>query len=206
MHYLIDGYNLLFRTLRAQGSEDLKYERELLVTKLGNKLKVSGLDAALIFDSYYQIGPRERFFQAGIDVHYTDEKQTADDYILEWLRHAKRPQDHTVVTSDRSLARRAVGSGSRVQTTEAFKAMLERLYAKKLRGPKLVKPLPNLIKASPTHVESLEERYERIFEEKVQEEPPLKKKEKKLKKTVKKEQNEEDDFERWLRIFETKDL
>lgn len=207
MHYLIDGYNLLFRILRAQGSEDLKYERERLVTKLGNKLKVTRIDAALIFDSYHQIGPRERFFQAGLDVHYTDQKQTADDYILEWLRIVKRPQDYTVVTSDRSLARLAAGKGARIQTAEAFKSMLERIYTKKQHAPMLEKPLPSVVNLSPTHIETLEERYERIFEEKLKKESSVKEiKKEKLTTTKtskkKKEQKEEDDFERWLRLFQ----
>lgn len=199
--YLIDGYNLLFRTLRARGSEDLKYERQRLVEELGNKLRTSGIDAALIFDSYHQIGPRERLFQFGLDVHYTDEKQTADDYILEWLHLTKRPQDHIVVTSDRNLARRAASKGARVQTIEAFKAMLERIYLKKLRAPVALKPLPTIIKASPKRIETSEERYERIFEEKLEGAPPKKMQKKKLVKKVV-EEKKEDDFERWLRIFE----
>lgn len=202
--YLIDGYNLLFRTLRARGSEDLKYERQRLVEELGEKLRISGIDAALIFDSYHQVGPRERFFQSGLDVHYTDEKQTADDYILEWLRLAKRPQDHIVVTSDRGLARSAAGKGTRVQSTEAFKSMLERIYLKKLRAPIILKPLPTLIKASPTKIETSEERYERIFEEKLGEEIPKKIQKKKLVKKVVEEQKDDNDFERWLRLFENK--
>jgi predicted RNA-binding protein with PIN domain len=209
MHYLIDGYNLLFRTLRARGSEDLRYERERLVVELGIKLKIAGIDGALIFDSYHQIGPRERFYQQGLDVHYTDEKQTADEYILEWLRLVKRPQDYTVVTSDRGLARRAACKGARVQTVEGFKAMLGKLYLKKLHQPQVMelKPLPTLVKISPEKTETSQERYERIFEERQEGEVPVKevKKENPRKKIPEKEisseQREEDDFERWLRIF-----
>lgn len=207
MQYLIDGYNLLFRTLRARGSEDLKYERQRLVEELGDKLKIAGIDASLIFDSYHQVGPRERFYQRGLDVHYTDEKQTADDYILEWLRLAKSPQFYTVVTSDRGLARRAAGKGAKVESVEAFKGMLERLYLKKLRAPVDLKPLPSLIKSSPLKIETSEERYERIFEEKLEGVVPVKdvKKEKPQQKIpIKEEEREDDDFERWLRIFENK--
>lgn len=203
---MIDGYNLLFRTLRARGSEDLKYERERLVEELGNKLKLARIDSALIFDSYHQIGPPERFYQRGLDVHYTDEKQTADDYILEWLRRLARPQDYTVVTSDQGLAKRAANKGARVQSIEAFKAMLNRIYLKKLRAPVAIKPLPTAFQASPTKIETSEERYERIFEEKLKGEDPLPKVEKPRKKTIKKEKveekKEEDEFERWLRLFE----
>lgn len=209
MHYLIDGYNLLFRTLRARASEDLRYERERLVIELGNKLKIAGIDAALIFDSHHQIGPRERFFSQGLDIHYTDEKQTADEYILEWLRLIKRPQDYIVVTSDRGLARRAAGKGARVQTVEGFKSALGKLYLKKLRQPVDLKPLPTLAQASPVKSETVLERYERIFEDKLEGKIPVKevkevKKEKPREKISEKEACDEDDFERWLRIFENK--
>lgn len=218
MHYLIDGYNLLFRTLRGRSGENLKEERNRIAEELGNKLLIAGIEATLIFDSYYQVGPRERFYQFGLDVHYTDEKQTADEYILEGVRHASRPQDYIVVTSDRGLARRAAGKGAKIQTIEAFKSMLQRIYIKKLQPIPTSPSLPLLIQPKlATKIESSLERYERLFEVKLEgkEERKGETKKKAQKAPIKKvkkpkepkeqesppENQGENDYERWLKAF-----
>ena len=46
MHYYIDGYNLLFRTL--QGTRELRTQREALVIDLDLKAGLLGLDITVV--------------------------------------------------------------------------------------------------------------------------------------------------------------
>lgn len=194
MHYIIDGYNLLFRTTRARESEDLKAERQQIIQELSNKLKIARLDASLIFDAHLKEGLGQQFFVKDLSVYFTDKGETADDYILEVVRQSPNPAIQTVVTSDTHLAWRVRRRGAHSLPVEEFRKTLERIYRKKLSpspSAVLLKPLSKKI--------TLEERYEKIFAESAQEEVlPKRKKSTHLPK----ETEILSDYERWLKAFE----
>lgn len=208
MHYLIDGYNLLFRCVKARESEDLKTQREEFVKDIAKKIHAAHLDATLIFDSQYQAGPGDRFSIRDLDIQFTDEGETADDRILAHLKKAKSPKDYTVVSSDGRLAWQARIKGAHSLTVEDFIPYLHRIYKKKIKG-KL--PSPPLLKpAMPERQPTQEERYEKIFEEKLETEPLPTSKE--LSKSYEKRPRKKkvskptiSDYERWLKAFEKED-
>src|ERR1700722_447984 len=104
MHYFIDGYNLLFRVVRALIDEDLQQQREKIIADLSHKISLLNIDATIIFDSYYQKGLRERSFSQSLEVLFTDEGETADECILDELKKCPHPRNEMVVTSDKKLA------------------------------------------------------------------------------------------------------
>jgi predicted RNA-binding protein with PIN domain len=53
---------------------------------------------------------------------------SADDEIVRLVRNARRPQDITVVTSDRRLADRLRGIGASVSPAATFRARIESLH------------------------------------------------------------------------------
>lgn len=203
-HYLIDGYNWLFRRSDAGGDGDLRPKREQIIHELSLKLSVAGILATLVFDSHFQPGPMQRLRSKGILICFTEEGQTADDYILEFVKYATRPQDYTVVTSDNRLAwavRQKKGHSLKIPE---FKKTLDRIYLKKTR-PMLEKtpPIVNLPKQKPT----LKSHYEKIFEEKLEDASPLISNKVKRPKLAKASKDCEliSDYERWKRIFEGKE-
>jgi predicted RNA-binding protein with PIN domain len=217
MHYYIDGYNLLFRTLRAKGGEDLKIERLHLLNDLAEKLQKTGIEATVVFDSHYQIGDRTRHVLQTLDIHFTDQNQTADAFILECIHSLPNPQFHTVVTSDRHLAWHARCAGAQSQAVEAFRKMLNRVYTKKRYQSAPIAPKPLLSAPVKIKIETLQDKYERIFEEKLKDTVPEQASEhapehakaprrKKIplekEPLEKREENVESDFDRWLKAFE----
>ena len=54
MHYLIDGYNLLFRLLHDE--KDLQSEREAIIYDLNKKISLIHLNASIVFDAAFQVG------------------------------------------------------------------------------------------------------------------------------------------------------
>lgn len=103
MHFLIDGYNLLFFHLPPD--ENLKKNREELISHLDTKLKNLGIEATLIFDSFTEINKKadHQYFEA-LTVIFSIKGQTADEYILETLSAEKNPNEITVITADKNLA------------------------------------------------------------------------------------------------------
>jgi predicted RNA-binding protein with PIN domain len=102
MHYLIDGYNLLFRLLRTEDS--LQKQRNELIARTSDRVRLLGLDATLVFDSHYQPSEASKHHLGPLEIIYTNPGETADDYILKALKEVKDPTKHTVVTSDKILA------------------------------------------------------------------------------------------------------
>ncbi len=143
MHYYIDGYNLLFRILRA--GDDLTKQRETIIEDLSHKIALLGIDATLVFDSQYQLGESTRSHLRNLEILYTDYQQTADDLILKELKREPNPQQHTVVTSDKKLAWYARRKSAKTETVEEFFAWLNKAYKNKLRHQKQAKESPKEI-------------------------------------------------------------
>lgn len=119
MHYFIDGYNLFFRLPEKKRS--LEEGRDLLIDSLvGVKLSLS-----IVFDGGGSDEPR-RTHKGPLEIVYTAHGQSADSYILEEVSWVKNPQDYTVVTSDKQLAKRCQMAGSKSQSIAAFLALIEK--------------------------------------------------------------------------------
>jgi predicted RNA-binding protein with PIN domain len=119
MQFFIDGYNLLFFHLTPD--EDLKKNREELISLLDKKFKSLSIKATIIFDGFNQISNQaeHQFFEA-LTVIFSPKSQTADEYIIEHLSSAKNPNEITVITADKNLAQNARNLGAHCKTPRSF--------------------------------------------------------------------------------------
>lgn len=174
MHYFIDGYNLLFRIKKAK--DDLASQRESFIQELNQKVSLVKIDVSLVFDAPFQIGDRRRSHFDALEILFTAEGETADDYILEEIKNSLSPQQETVVTSDKKLAWYARRCSAHTESVEDFMSWLNRAYKNKLRQIKKTKPLTAIIPPPPVSapsskipskdapLEAYTDYYARIFE------------------------------------------
>lgn len=211
MHYYIDGYNLLFRVVDA--SEDLQNQREAVLEELARKAQVIDLSATIVFDAHYQPGPVTRGHFKNLEVVYTSEKESADDYIHRAVTRIKNPRFITVVTSDKKLAWLCRLHGANTESISAFLTWLNRRYqneqtpreAKKIKvAPQVIEQLPD-----PPPKPGTTSYYEAIFEEEIRNTLPLptpkplppKPPRQVQSKPAPEEKRDESDYDRWLRLF-----
>lgn len=136
MHYLVDGYNLLFKTAWAGKLEEA---RRKLIEELDDHASRLHLHITLVFDAPLQSETLQRGHFRSLEIIFTARGETADDFIANSLsRHHHRT---TVVTSDKNLARRVKGEGIFVESAHDF---LQRLRKKSLK-----KSLKTNVKQSP---------------------------------------------------------
>lgn len=119
MQFLIDGYNLLFFYLTPD--EDLKKNREELISVLDKKLKSLNIKATIVFDGFSQINKdaEHQYFES-LTVVFSPKAQTADEYIIERLTSSKNPNEITIITADKQLASEARCLKAHSKTPKAF--------------------------------------------------------------------------------------
>lgn len=147
MHYFIDGYNLLFRITRA--GDELQQQRQKIIDELAAKINFIGLDATLVFDAQHYPGDSVRKHMHRMEIVFTAEGQTADEYILQRLKEAAHPARETVATSDKKLAWLSRRRLAHTQSIEEFVVWLNKRYRNKLRAAssRKTRQLTPLIKA-----------------------------------------------------------
>lgn len=229
MHYYIDGYNLLFRLMHTH--DNLQTSREQIILDLNKKVSLVKIDASVVFDGTFQVGEGTRTHFDHIEILFTAEGETADEFILEELKNSRRPEQETVVTSDKKLAWQARCRQARTENVEEFMSWLNKSYKNKLKQlknppkPRITskpKPLEPLTPAEPLleAAESSHDYYARIFEahylELVKNEKPRKPKANAKHPSPKKQKRKKDPFqsepilpldapsqmERWQKTFE----
>lgn len=157
MHYYIDGYNLMFRVLRA--GDELQVRREKIIHDLNQKVQFLELDATLVFDAHYHYGEASRTHFNHLEILFTSEGESADELILHELKSERIPGEHTVVTSDKKLAWLARRKHAKTESVEEFLDWVNRRYKNKIRRIKNPK-------------ESLKEQELKIIEKLKSSEPP----------------------------------
>lgn len=103
MILLIDGYNVVKQAMMKSQITDR--ERDSFIAQLGKYCKIKGHKAKLVFDG----GTSNRSTREcvhGIDVIYSGYKNSADDYIKDYLDE-HRVLDVLLVSSDRDICRHA---------------------------------------------------------------------------------------------------
>lgn len=146
MHYYIDGYNIIFRVLHAQ--ETLQLQREALIYDLSYKATLFNLNATLVFDSHYQEGERTQSHLDRLEIVYTAQGESADDYIIKAIKHGVNPKQLTVVTSDNRLAWKVRSFGGKTEAAEDFMDRLQRRFKNYLQAPEQpieVEPPPSAV-------------------------------------------------------------
>ncbi len=207
MHYFIDGYNLMFRL--GITSSSLRSERERFIRSLYEKIQTTGLDVTIVFDAQNQTGLGSRSHMDFLEICFTDQGETADDYIINELASTPNPGQEIVVTSDRDLAQRARRLYAKSEAAEEFIKWLDYTYRKKKKqnppehSSRQAAAMPEEL-LDPVLEASTQKNinaYLEIFEKKSQKLSSL---ETKPSKKVESRQIKESDIERWQRIFENK--
>ncbi len=124
MHYLIDGYNLLFYFFPQV--HDILANSNLVHEKIQQLLSPFKGNATVVLDSFIKDGSPNPFRTklGKIEIVYTPSHQTADDYILECLQ--ANPRNQIVVSSDRELILRAKNLGAQTIKVIDFFAHLKK--------------------------------------------------------------------------------
>jgi hypothetical protein len=133
MHYYIDGYNMLFRHLPTR---KLKIERENLLDEIYQITSLLNLNISIIFDAAFQVGGRRKSHLDSLEILYSAEGETADEYIIDIVSHIANPRSIVVVTNDRSLAAQVRHYSAKVESVELFMQRVKRSYQKRLFHPK----------------------------------------------------------------------
>ncbi|MBS0605936.1 MAG: NYN domain-containing protein [Parachlamydiales bacterium] len=163
MRYLIDGYNLLFRI--AKPGRALEKKREALIAELNQVIADFKLKATVVFDgSHPGISHAMRHHFDALEIIYTYQNLSADEYIIEEVNSARRPEEIIVITSDRGLALTCKNLGAKTQTIEAFISSLKKKTVKKKKRQKESRP-ETAFKDSNAEINRLLE----IFEKKLNE-------------------------------------
>lgn len=132
MHYYIDGYNFLFR-LSHDWHFDLRTQREALIQAFNEKIEELKLSLTIVFDgAEMPRGDYTRGHWKNVEVVYTHEGLSADDYILHQLENERHPKLWTVVTADRELMGRAKLLGAGAMDIVMFLQLLEKRKRKKI--------------------------------------------------------------------------
>src|SRR5712675_54567 len=130
MHYLVDAYNLLFRTLKKRGS--LEKIRQTLIEELNEVISELKLHVSLIFDGAEEHLPLPtRGHYDAIEIVYTSKNQTADEYIYDEVSLSRSPAKLTVVTNDRELSSRCHQHRAKTMATDEFLHLLSKKKLKK---------------------------------------------------------------------------
>ena len=166
MHFYIDGYNLLFSTLRATAGE-LKDQRETLLADLSHKITHLNLDVTIVFDATSRLDDSNRSHLQDLEIVFTSHGQIADDYILSAIKHSPNPLQETVVTSDKKLAYSIRIHGGKTQSVTSFISWLNKKFEKKPTeiSPQEETPSPS----KKTSVIEMKDYYQQIFEERLNE-------------------------------------
>ena len=183
MHYFIDGYNLLFR--QNQEWRNLQKQRESVIYELDTKVSILNLDVSIVFDAIHQPGNGSRSHYNSIEILFSAQGETADEFILNRLKNLYSPKSETIVTSDKGLARLSRHYQSKTMSIDEFLFWLERCYVNKIKKIKAGKsfsvpdktflesskskksedlPVSLTVPAQKTSLENCSNYYEQIFE------------------------------------------
>jgi hypothetical protein len=109
--YLVDGNNLIGAERGGRGSRE---DQAALVREISDRLRTTRARVVLFFD-----GAGEPLSLGSLSVRFAG-ATTADDAILREVGRSSRPQEMTVVTADRELARRSRDAGGRATPPSEF--------------------------------------------------------------------------------------
>lgn len=124
MYYILDGYNIIY----ALGLDSLGLEasRRALLIRLIDFIGSQPLRISVVFDAHSAPGNISRVRFDAIEVVYTHEKQTADEYIIEFLEFKKHPKSYSVVTDDCGLKSRVQFLGAKIVNCSDFIKFLKK--------------------------------------------------------------------------------
>jgi predicted RNA-binding protein with PIN domain len=129
MHYLIDGYNLLFRL--SESKKNLETARKNIISSIQIEFAALVLEGTIVFDGAHRRGEESGLsYRSPLVIAYSPSGETADQAILERLEIARTPADITVVSNDRKLIAEAKRLHAKTLSLNAFLSHLEKKHAK----------------------------------------------------------------------------
>lgn len=155
--YFVDGYNLLFTLTEL--NHPLSLQRQKLIQFLQKRFAALKLSGILVFDGRIRCDEESgRSYPSPLEVIYTREGQSADEFIEEQIRISKNPRQITVITNDRRLVANARSAGAKTMNNAQF---LEWLTSRRKK--------PTQIKPEVTDSKQNIERLLQIFEKRLKE-------------------------------------
>lgn len=122
MIYYLDGYNYLFT--RGKKEDPLHTSREEVLDEFSERTK--DLNFIVVFDAHHNPHEISRTYYKNLEVVYTSQEQTADEYILERVSLAKVPYNITVISNDKKLLNAATELKARIFSFEKFLKKISR--------------------------------------------------------------------------------
>lgn len=138
MHYLIDGYNVLFKLFEEGIS--LKEQRDYLIERLRHSMPPSG-SVTLVFDAHFGTDLELRSHAGDLEIVYSSKGETADDWILGRIQRGKA-YSFTVVTQDKSLIKACRFLGAHAKSGAAF---FKQLKGREMEAPLKPEPTTNRV-------------------------------------------------------------
>ncbi len=102
-YLFVDGYNIInsWSNLRELSNLNLEVAREELIEIMAEYQHYSGIKTIVVFDAHLVKGNSGKHETIkGVEVVYTRESETADQYIERWLNDIGRIERVRVATSD----------------------------------------------------------------------------------------------------------
>lgn len=132
-YLLVDGYNIIFAwpELKKQAEENLEAARSKLADILCNYQGYKNIGVILIFDGYKSKGNEGSVFRYhNIDIVYTREAQTADNFIELVTQKLGRKVKIQVATSDGLEQMIILGKGAARMSARELKSEIKRTEVK----------------------------------------------------------------------------
>lgn len=132
---IIDGYNILNAWEKYKPFLKLSFEnaRQELIYDMGEYSKLVGIDLLLVFDAYKINFKRSSEIIKGIEVVYTKQNETADQYIEKKLDEMGRKILVSVGTDDTLIQKLVTQRGGNVLTAKELLYRYENLKNKSNR-------------------------------------------------------------------------
>jgi YacP-like NYN domain-containing protein len=112
---VVDGHNAAHRLRLAGGSASVREQ----VVRRARAAAVRGTAVTVFFDGHPAAGEFGGTEHGGVTLRFSGDAE-ADDAIVDHLRRVQRPDNVTIVTDDRGLARRAEQIGAKTSGIDRF--------------------------------------------------------------------------------------
>ena len=129
-YLLVDGYNIIFawNELQSMAKDNVDAARSMLLDIMSNYRGMKDCEVIVVFDAYRVQGHKTEFFDYhNIHVVYTQEAETADQYIERFTHENAGKYDITVATSDGLEQIIIRGAGSRLMSAADLKEEIGRI-------------------------------------------------------------------------------
>jgi len=205
MHYIIDGYNLLF-WLKGDRTH-LESLRRAFIHDMDKKAALLKMDITIVFDGHFREDEESRSHFRNLEIIYTSHGESADEVIFSEVKSSLDARHEVVITSDRDLAWRVKKLHAKTEKApEFYRKIQERARKRQKRELKSAPPKKRQTPSQkapdsdPVPNDDSFAFYEKVFEARLKEEEREAQKQPKRKKSE--GQKKVDDFNRWLNIFE----